>query len=287
MKALFLHNSTSGKGISDKKLSYIKDELAKVYERLDFVIPASAEEFISRCKDSCGNYDHLLISGGDGSINMAVNTIAKEKKRPVLGFFPSGTCNDIAKNYGIDTKIKRCVRIIRENHVESFDILRYDQGYAVFAMALGGLSAIPYLTGKKEKRRFGALAYYVDGMKKMFSSSKVQGKAILEDGREIPFSLPFVVILNTSHIGGYNVNPHSDVQDGLFDVFLTKRKGQLSALIQYVFHDKRIPRYQVRKIKICTDCKENWDIDGERGPFGDMEITCIHEGIEVLCPEKR
>lgn len=225
----------------------------------------------------------MLISGGDGSINIAVNMIAEKDNKPILGFFPTGTCNDICKNYGINTNIKRCIKIIEDAHIDEFDILKCNDDYCVFAMALGGLSKIPYETAKKDKRKIGKIAYYLKGMSKMFEPSKVTGKAIFKNGETIEFSVPFIIVLNTSHVGSYNVNPHSNIQDGKFDLYLNPIKKQIPAMASYIFHSKKIPHYLVNEVYLKVDSKDKWDIDGECGKAGNMNIKIIKSGIKVLC----
>ena len=287
MHILFLHNSTSGKGIKQKKLNLILERLKKLDPDFDFVIPKSSEEFQNLALNSCGKYDYLLISGGDGSINMAVNMIAEKENAPILGFFPTGTCNDTCKNYGINTNIKKCLKIIEDNHVESFDILKCNDDYAVFAMALGGLAKIPYETTKHGKRKLGFIAYYLKGIANMFKKSRVSGKAIFKDGTSVDYIVPFIIILNTSHIGGYNVNPNSKVQDGKFDLYLNPIKNQILAGLSFAFRSKKIPHYQVDEVKLEVNSKEDWDIDGERGKSGDMYVKIIPSGIKVLCDKDR
>ncbi len=283
MHILFLHNSTSGKGISDKKINFIVDRLKKLDSNLVFIIPKTTEEFKKLCVESCGKYDYLLISGGDGSINIAINMIAEKENMPILGFFPTGTCNDICKNYGINSNINKCIKIIEEGHVEEFDILKCNDDYCVFAMALGGLSKIPYETTKADKRKIGKIAYYLKGMSKMFEPSKVSGKAIFKNGEVLEFTVPFIIVLNTSHVGSYNVNPKSNVQDGKFDLYLNPIKRQIPAMASYIFHSKKIPHYLVDEVYLEVDSKEKWDIDGECGKEGNMNIKVIKSGIKVLC----
>lgn len=287
MHILFIHNPTSGKGIKKKKLDYILKALKEIDSDFEFIVSQSKEDFISLVKTSCGKYDYLIISGGDGSVNMTVNAIAEEAQAPVLGFIPTGTCNDACKNYGIDSNVKHCIEIIKRGNVEGFDILKCNHHYCVFAMAIGGVAAIPYQTTKKGKRKLGVLAYYLRGIGKMFKPSRVHGTAIFKDGKIVVFDVPFVIVLNTSHIGGYNVNPSSKVQDGKFDLFLSPIRRQVPALFSFLFHSHKIPHYQVSEVLIESDCQDEWDIDGEKGEKGTMKIEIIKKGIRVLSDPNR
>ena len=44
------------------------------------------------------NYDAIIFSGGDGTVNDVVNAVMKLDKQPILGYLPSGTCNDFARS---------------------------------------------------------------------------------------------------------------------------------------------------------------------------------------------
>lgn len=287
MHILFLYNSFGGKGLSKRQIGYIKKNLEELDPLFEFVTTASVMDFKERTLASCGTFDYLLISGGDGSINLAINQLAERRNAPILGFFPTGTCNDAAKNYGINKNIKRCMEIVKQGYFEQFDILKCNSHYSVFAMALGGLSNIPYLTSRKGKKHLGSLAYYALGITQMFRTSKIHGIAQFSNGDKINFCTPFLIILNTSHVGGYNVNPHSNVQDGKFDVYIPKQRPQVLAMIPFLFHSKKIPHYLVDEIVLKTDCEDAWDIDGERGEKGSMHIKMVPKGIRVLCYKNR
>ena len=66
----------------------------------------SSEDTINVARESCGKYDALVFSGGDGTFNDVVTGVAPMEKRPILGYIPSGTVNDIARNLSISRNIK-------------------------------------------------------------------------------------------------------------------------------------------------------------------------------------
>ena len=47
------------------------------------------------------NYDHVLLSGGDGTIDLLINIIKKLEIDIPIGILPSGTANDFANCYKI------------------------------------------------------------------------------------------------------------------------------------------------------------------------------------------
>ena len=282
MKALFIYNSTSGKGKIVKKRGYIVSELKKVYSVLDEISSTSEEHFIKCCKEACGKYDALIFAGGDGTFNMVANAIAEEKERPILGVIPTGTINDAAKNFGITSNLKKAVKIIKNQRMRKFDIGKINDMYFVFTVAVGAYADIPITTTKEDKKRIGPLAYYFNAFPSFFKLRKVEGDVTIDDREMIHYKTPFVLVMNSTHVGGFNINPKSDIYDGKMDLFLV-RPGIFNSLLHYLFFRHKIKHYQGSKLEITVDCDDNWDVDGEKGPSGNVTIEVIHNHLTIFC----
>ena len=281
MKALFIYNKTSGKGAILKKKDFIVSSLKEVYREVDVVESKSAEHFIELAKDACGKYDSLIFSGGDGTFNMIANAIAEQPIRPVLGVIPTGTINDAAKNFGVSRNIKKALHIIKSQRIRQFDIGKLNDKYFVFTAAIGAYADIPIVTTKKEKKKFGPLAYYFRAFPTFFKFIKIEGKITI-DGTTYDYKTPFVLIMNSTHVGGFKINPKSDIYDGKMDVFIA-RPSIFNSLLTYLFARKRIKHYQGSNIKIEVHIPDFWDIDGEKGPKGDAEISVLPSHISIYC----
>ena len=279
MKAIFIFNKTSGKGKAAKRLNHIISSLKEVYREVDVVESTSEEHFIETAKAACGEYDSLIFSGGDGTFNMVINAIAEEKERPILGVIPTGTINDAAKNFGISKNVNKSLRIIKNQRIRRFDIGKLNDKYFVFTAAIGAYADIPIITTKADKKKFGPLAYYFKAFPKFFKSYKISGKIYI-DGEEHDYLTPFVLIMNSSHVGGFKINPKSDVYDGKMDVFIA-RPGIFNSLLRYFIHSKKIKHYQGSNIKVEVHIPDSWDIDGEEGPKGDANINVLPSHISI------
>ena len=281
MKALFIYNKTSGKNVVLKKKEFIISSLKEVFDEVDIVESLSEEHFVKIAKESCGKYDSLIFSGGDGTFNMTINAIANEKNRPILGVIPTGTINDAAKNFGVSSNIKKALAIIKSQKVRNFDIGKLNDKYFVFTAAIGAYADIPLITTKKEKKRFGPLAYYFRAFPKFFKWIKINGKIEIDD-QVLDYETPFVLIMNSSHVGGFKINPKSNVSDGKMDVFLT-RPSIFNSLLNFLLFRKRVKHYQGSHIKVNVNVDDYWDIDGEKGPQGDADITVLANHISIYC----
>lgn len=281
MKALFIYNKTSGKGVIYKKKDFIISSLKETYSTLDVIESLSEEHFIKVCKDACGKYDAIIFSGGDGTFNMITNAIAEEENRPILGVIPTGTINDAAKNFGVSKNIKKALKIIKTQKVRQFDIGKLNDKYFVFTAAIGAYADIPIVTTKKEKKKFGPLAYYFRAFPTFFKWIKIEGKIEI-DGVSYDYKTPFVLIMNSSHVGGFKINPKSNINDGKMDIFIS-RPSIFNSLLHYLFFRKRIKHYLGSNIRIKVNVDDYWDIDGEKGPKGDANISVLTNHLSIYC----
>src|SRR5699024_1620371 len=99
-KVKLLYNPKAG----DKKISLKLDLIFEKYQNAGYLV----EPF--RLGDSLDldiafskidEYDHVLIAGGDGTIDIAVNYMKKNDINLPVGILPTGTANDFAKVIGM------------------------------------------------------------------------------------------------------------------------------------------------------------------------------------------
>ena len=281
MKAVYIYNKTSGTGSVVRKIQRIIASLKETFDEVDVVESTSPEHFIKTCKEACYKYDSLVFSGGDGTFNMVANAIAEEEKRPILGVIPTGTINDAAKNFGVSRNIKKALKIIKEGKVRKFDIGKLNDKYFVFTAAIGAYADIPIVVTKKQKKKFGPLAYYFKAFPTFFKLIKIEGK-IHVDGVTYDYKTPFVLIMNSTHVGGFKINPKSSIDDGMMDVFIA-RPGIFNSLLKFLFFRKKVKHYQGKNIKVEVHIPDYWDIDGEKGPTGDANISVLPSHISIYC----
>lgn len=280
MKALFIYNSSSGKGKILKRLDFIKKELSTCFNTLHIVASKSEEHLVSLCIDSCGTYDSLLFAGGDGTFNIVANALLGKENRPTLGIIPSGTVNDAAKNFGITRNIKKAVKIIKKGKVTAFDICSINDKCFVFAAAIGAYADIPYATEVKKKKYLGALAYYLKAIPSILKPINVEGYAKFNNGEVVNFKTPFILIMNGTNIGGFKINPKSIITDGKFDLFLS-RPSIFNSLLTYLFFRRKVKHFNIEEVYLSSNSNDYWDIDGEQGPKGNVVIKSLKHYLSI------
>lgn len=285
MKALFLYNPNSGRGFLKKNVDYIYNNLKDNFSIFDVYASKSKEDFINTCKNSGLNYDVLLFAGGDGTFNMVINALANEDKKPILGVFPTGTVNDAAKNFNIFRGIKKNCKTIKNNVIKEFDILKINNNYGVFVAAVGQYANIPYIVKREKKKFVGALAYYFNAIPKIFKKSKYEFELEVND-RKMSIKSSFLLVMNSSRVGGFKINYHSDNSDGKMDIMYTEG-GAFNGLLRYLFKSKKVKTISTDKAIIKTNCNDMWDIDGEAYPSGNVEINVINQAFKIFANIKK
>lgn len=281
MNALFLLNKSSGRGRAHKRKNYIVKKLSNIFDSVEVLESVSHDHFIQLAKEACGKFDVLIFAGGDGTFNMVANAISEEPKRPILGVIPTGTVNDAAKIFGVKRSIGQAIKVIENQKIRKFDIGKINDSYFVFAAAIGAYADIPYKTRVDGKSRIGPLAYYFKAIPQLFKKRKLKGTITFEDGTTSVFETPFLLIMNSAHIGGFKINPNSNSFDGKMDLFWTE-PTIFNSLARYLFRSKSINHYKFKEVIIKSDCKDSWDIDGEIGPTGDASIKILPEHLSIF-----
>ncbi len=296
MKCIFIYNPNSGRGKILKFLEYIKNELSKKYDVVDFYQTKSQADTIQISKDSCSKYDVIIFSGGDGTFNDVTCGVAAMDQRPTLGYIPSGTVNDIARNLKLSKNIKKAIKTITDGHYVSHDVGLINDRYFVYVAGIGTFSAISYRTKQKYKKVLGKLAYVLDGVQDIVNPSIVNVTVKTEDGKIYRAESSLFLVVNSISVGSIPFNKNGHLNDGFFDVIIVKKyigRGLIAIANTLLIgiHKKRITRYyQLIKSSECiieVDKDITWCIDGEEGMKGKVHIKNLHNHIQIFVPYKK
>lgn len=295
MKCIFIYNPKSGKGKIAAHLNYIITELNKKFEQVDIHETISGEDAIKCAKESCALYDVIIFSGGDGTFNDITCGVASQEKRPILGYIPSGTVNDIARNLKIPRNIKRAIKIILEGETVKHDVGLINDTYFMYVVAIGTFTGVSYRTKHDTKKMFGRLAYAFDGLKDLLNPSLSRITLKTESGIIIQES-PLVLVLNSISVGGIPFNKNGHLNDGKFDVLLVKKdltRGLFNIAKLFIMgllkirRKKYVTHVKASSIDIILKNDPIWCVDGEEGPRGSVHIQNLHNHLTIYIPKKR
>ena len=180
----------------------------------------------------------LIVAGGDGTINDAVNGLGKAgfPEGVTLGILPAGTGNDLAATLEIPNDANLAEDVIRQNRVRTLDVARVRSegvGERFFInVATGGLGAeISDANEGEFKKRWGKLSYLRASLE-VAKDFDVRELTLYLDGEARKVRAVNVVVGNCRYAGGgWLAAPKANPEDGLLDVVIIEKLG-LAELLQ-------------------------------------------------------
>ena len=282
MKTLYLCSNKTGLKKSEKKTALIFNSLRKIYKDLTIIKTENIGDFEENIRKSVGIFDIVIVGGGDGTLKAAVTVLMEFSKdqRPILGYLPLGTVNDAGKAVGINGSIKKALKILETNSVVDVDVCKVNDEYFNFVCAAGAYSDISYITKRRAKKIIGKFAYYFVAIASLFKKKKLEVHVVADD-QVVDMKTPLVLIMNSKNVGGFPVNFHYSVVDGMVEIYLTK-PGLFNGLLHYAFFKMRTIKLRAKHVKVSIKSNETWCLDGEKGFDGDIEINVFQRELRMI-----
>jgi diacylglycerol kinase (ATP) len=239
-------------------------------------------------------YPIVMAMGGDGTIGAVIEGLAGSPTH--LGIIPAGTANDIAASLGIPMDLKEACRLIAMEEARPMDlgILTTDERkkFPFFMVAAVGLVATVYPKIKNVPE--GKLAGIKEAVG-LFMGAETEPtiRLTLDDENQLKVKTPMVLIANTPLIGLRNrVVPEASMQDGLLDVLVFPGFSKAEVLAYFARTlaeksdvEKKVQRYQARKIMIKTDPELDIAAEGMIMGRGTAKIKAAAGALHVIAPE--
>lgn len=287
-KLLFIVNPVAGK----KKIkNYLLDVLdifaAEGYASTVMVTGRRGDA--TRFASYAGDYDLLVCSGGDGTLNECISGMLKNGVRVPLGYIPCGSTNDFASSMGIPLDIRKCAKSLINATPLPLDIGSFNDSYFTYIASFGAFTAASYSTSQDVKNFWGPAAYIFEGIKDLQSIKPYHIK-ITSDDKVYEDDYVFGAIANTKKFGGIVKLKDELVclNDGLFEVLLVrmpKTIGDLNAIIGSLsssnFDNKHFDFFKAAKLTVSPAESIAWSLDGEYvHPKEDIVVENLHSVIE-------
>lgn len=209
-------NRTSG-GADDETIRSVRDVLA-ADGAVDVVTPSSRERFGPVVTRAAASSDLLVVAGGDGTMNLTVNTLAEHLSEIVLALVPLGTGNDLARTIGLTGEPVEAARAILRGEVHELDLGRATgpEVERLFVNAcMGGFPVeVNRAIDDDLKRRLGPAAFWVGGAK---AAADLDRSTVRMNAVEVHDCVAVGVGNGQTCGGGIRVWPSAQLDDGLLD----------------------------------------------------------------------
>lgn len=248
----------------------------------------------------------LIILGGDGTVNEALQAIP-ETALVTLGYIPTGSGNDLARDLGIPSSPAEALDLILHTGtvcpMDLGTILYSDGQRRRFCISCGiGYDAAVCEEVQRSRIKavlnrlgLGKLIYLGVALKQLFATKAISGHLTLDDGEPIDIgSVLFVTgMIHRYEGGGFKFCPDADDADGLLDLCAVGNIPKPLALLALPtafkgkhYRFKEITPYRAKRFTIETSAPLWVHTDGEVARMSDcLTVTCEQHAIHMIRPK--
>lgn len=291
-----IYNPNSGHVFKTKYLKEYKKILTKNGYNPKFIgtqYSGHAKEIVNHLEPT----DLVISMGGDGTFNEVMSGNLERKKPLILAHIPVGTTNDVGVMFGYGKDIKKNLKLLLDGTIKGMDICVINGRPFVYVAGFGKFMQIPYNTPRKLKKKYGYMAYLLEGVKDFFNPTKMYDITYKVNGIEKRGLYSFMLISNANRIAGIN-NFYKDVKldDDQFEVLFCNFKRRVDIIKTFTIlmttDIERVSGVEFYKtnhleIKFADYPKKAWCIDGEK-----LDRAVLHyeisnvRNVKIMMPKK-
>lgn len=229
-RVLLVANPIAGGGKARASLLSIVEELARLRIRPELLLTQAPWEAAEQVRALRDDYELVVVSGGDGTVNEVVNGMAGSVVP--LAIIPTGTQNVLARELAIPDSVPEAVRLIQSGHTQSYDLGNANGRYFILWSGIGFDAHVAARVDPALKRRIGAAAFLITGLSEAHAYEPVPIRVAV-DGRESEAN--FVVVSNGRYYSRYfELMPQASMRDGYLDVSLFRSRDILSLVRHFL-----------------------------------------------------
>lgn len=298
-----IYNPKAGSRKTQKRWNEIRDYMESRKVVFDYV---QSEGFgsVERLARTLANngYRTIVVVGGDGAINDAVNGImsssAEDKENIALGIIPNGIGNDFAKYWGLDEDnykqavdwvINRRLRKIDVGCCNFFDGEQHTNRYFINAIYIGlGARIVQISDGTSRFWGIRELSFAASMFLLLFERKLYRMHLRVNDehirGR--------IMTVCVGSARGYGLTPSAVPYNGWLDVSVIYRPELLQLLSGLrmllkgrILNHKMVKPYRTRKVKILRAQNASVSLDGRiLDRHFPLEVSIMPEAITLIIP---
>ena len=294
MKNLFLIvNPKSGLGRIKTELFKVCETLSKGGYRVTLHITARRGDATETVKNLSGDYDTIVVCGGDGTLNEVLTGVMQNGNNYRIGYIPSGTLNEWSQGLKISRNIAKAAKDVVSGNDVKLDIGKFGDNYFAYTASFGAFTAASYSAPQNIKNVLGQLAYILEGIKALGTIKPIHLKITADDGVHEGDYL-FGAVSNSMSVGGIIKLDNAGValNDGYFEVILIENPDNIAdlneiidAIVTRKFDRKCIKQFKTRGLTVESKGKLDWTLDGEHAVSDKLiKIEDLEKAINFIIP---
>ena len=288
--AVVAHSGKKLGGGLDELRGLISDE--NVGEMLWTEVSKSRKASKPIAKAIAAGVDLLIVWGGDGMVQRAVDGLAAAGSKIPLAIMPAGTGNLLATNLGIPPDLPKAVELAFHGNRERIDVGRVNGEHFGVMAGIGFDGAMIQDADRKMKDRLGKLAYVWTGLRHV-DGSKPRAKVRVDGAPWFDDEASCVLIGNVGTItGGIHAFDDARPDDGWLDVGVATAQGAAqwaralgTMAIGRSDHSPFVRMTRARRIDVKLKSKLEYELDGgARTATKKLTIEVVPGAVKVCVP---
>lgn len=290
-----------GKGFAD--WPRIKNLLHKHHIDFDFQFTQRKYHAVELAVWAINNgFEKVLVVGGDGTLNEAVNGVFMQQKKRVqeilIGVIGVGTGNDWQRMYSFPRSYDGKVEAIKNENTFLQDVGKVDffesrvnqSRYFVNTAGLGFDAEVALGTNRlKENGRKGKVLYMLSMLSALISYQSTLASISIDDQKFGGKTFSVTLGIGKYSGGGLLQVPFAQPDDGLFDITIISniKRWDVVRNIYRLFNGTilkhpKIEGYQGKEIFVSSRPPVNLEVDGESLGTSPFKFTIIPKSIKVV-----
>lgn len=294
-KLLFIFNPQAGKAQIKNKLLSILEIMVKAEYEVTIYPTQGKEDALHIVQDRAADFDLIVCSGGDGTLDETVSGLMRSGHPVPLGYIPAGSTNDFANSLKIPRDMIKAAQIAVMGQRFACDVGSFNEKSFIYVAAFGIFTEVSYRTRQEWKNILGHAAYILEGVKSLpeitsYSMRVEYNDVVIED------EFIYGMITNSNSVGGFKNMTGKNIllDDGKFEVTLIRSPRNfaelneiLASLTNLIDNTDLIYSAKSDQITIVSEEQIPWTLDGEfGGKVQKVDIRNRHRALEIMVKKK-
>lgn len=264
-----MRNPASGGAKADVHAA-VEDALGELGD-VSVCEPSSPEGLPGEVQAAAEGADLVVVAGGDGTVNHAVNALESQLEKKTFAVVPLGTGNDFARTIGIPDDPVDAAHGLRAGTERSVDVC-VARGAGVERLfvnaCIGGFPVeVDEQIDESVKKRLGPLAFMVGGIKAL---PGLERSRVAINAREVSNCIAVGVGNGRTCGGGVEVWPNARPDDGELDgaALCASNVAQaiaLGAKVKRGTHEgtNGVTAVRAKEVSVTAEPPIEFNVDGE------------------------
>lgn len=283
-------NPISGRGHAVRIVPYLARTLERIRVRMELV-PTEGKGHARRvASELTPHHKLLIIVGGDGTINEAVNGL-QDPSSVEIGIIPVGTGNVLCKELSIPRNLKKACDLLEIGKVRRIDLGIFGTDRFV-SVAGAGLDAQIISRLHSFRNSPVPMRNYILPTARTILKYDYPRICVEVDGRIVEENATFVLVSNVRSYGGPMIlNPYPLPDDGFLDVaaFTCRNmreivRGLVTAFFRQPQRYSTSRYFRGRKVRLISNGYVPLQIDGAPAGTIPMDFGIIPGALSVIVP---